>query len=188
MRVLRAHAAFVALAVAAIACSALPTPTPTPTPTVPRAPSSSRAPSHVPSSVPTVAPTASPLAVPVPGRAVRIAGFDVATGELRFTEALIYYDEEAHRAAREDGHPGGAPNPVWIRDLATTGSLPIDPEATVFLMGWDATGDIVRKAATVELLVDLLTGATPSGWSPPLYVFILVEDGRITGIEEPGLP
>ena len=139
-----------------------------------------------PTPVPTPVPTASGAA----RRAVRIEGFDPATLVLRFTDAQIFFNEEADRAAREDGHPGGAPNPVWIRDLFTTGALPIAPDARITLLGFDAFGQRIPKAATVATLAIVIAGAAPPGtWDqPPTYLFITAEEDSITEVEQPALP
>jgi hypothetical protein len=117
-----------------------------------------------------------------------VDGVDVVTGVIRFTDAQIFFDEAAHQAAREDRHPGSAPNPVWIRDLATTGVLPIDPAAQVTLMGHDAGGNRMPKPASVADLIAALTGAAPpQQWDQSPYLFVVVEDGRITAVEQPDL-
>ena len=136
-----------------------------------------------PTPVPTPVPTAS-------GAARRAVGFDPATLVLRFTDAQIFFNEEADRAAREDGHPGGAPNPVWIRDLFTTGTLPIAPDARITLLGFDAFGQRIPKAATVATLAIVIAGAAPPGtWDqPPTYLFITAEEDSITEVEQPALP
>jgi hypothetical protein len=135
-------------------------------------------------------PTPVPTIGPASGRrAIHLDGIDLTTVTLRYTDAQIFFDEEADRAAKADGHPGGAPNPVWIRDLPTTGALPIDPEALVTLTGWDADGNRVPRSATVDILVRVFTAAVPvPGWDSSPYLFVVVEDGRITGIEQPMLP
>ena len=117
-------------------------------------------------------------------------GFDPATLALRFTDAQIFFNEEADRAAREDGHPGGAPNPVWIRDLSTTGVLRVAPDARITLLGFDAFGQRIPKPATVAMLVIAIAGTAPPGtWDqPPTYLFITVEGDAITDVEQPALP
>ena len=162
-----AWAAVVAVVVALNACGG-------PSPTVPVA-------EPVP---PTTVPT--PVVTPVVAgrRAVRVEGIEPTTVVLRFTDAQIFFNEEADRAAREDGHPGGAPNPVWIRDLATTGSLPIASNAIVTLIRPDADGTFRPRPVTLGEFVALYAGPDPGGE----YLYLTVEDGLVTAIEEPQLP
>lgn len=99
----------------------------------------------------TPAPTPVPTPVVTPvvtgRRAVRVEGIDPTTMVLRFTDAQIFFGAEADRAAREDGNPGGAPNPVWVRDLFTRGALPIAQDARITLLGFDADGQRIPQPA-----------------------------------------
>jgi len=140
------------------------------------------APASEPTPVPTVAPPA--------GRfAIQVLSVDAAALAVRYASAEILFDDAADQAAKEDGHPGGAPNRVWVRDLQARGTLPIDPDASVTLMSRDAAGNRVPRSATVDILVRVFTAAAPApGWDNSPYLFVVVEDGRITAIEQPMLP
>ncbi|MHB8891668.1 MAG: hypothetical protein ACYC65_06440 [Candidatus Limnocylindrales bacterium] len=132
------------------------------------------------------APTPSPEA---PVRfAIRLDGIDVDTGTLRYTDVQIFFDEDAQEAAKEDGQPG-APNPIWIRELATTGALPISPEARVTMMGHDSDGSFVAKRTSVTTFVRVFTvGEAGTEWTSAPWLFVEVMDGRIVSIEQVETP
>jgi hypothetical protein len=139
---------------------------------------------------PAFEPTPVPTVEPVAGRiAIQVVTVDAVSVAVRYRDAQILFDAAADQAAKEDGHPGGAPNPVWIRDLPTGGTLPIDADASVTLNGWDGAGNRVSKAATVDVFVRVFTALTPdSAWDRSPYLFVVVEGGRISSIEQPMLP
>jgi hypothetical protein len=151
-----------------IACSAPPRPNvlPTAEPAAPSAPS-----------------TAVPATEGTELRAIRVERVDVTTGVVDFSDVRVFFDREADKAAREDGVPGGAPNPVWIRELGTSGSLELDPDATVTMLGYDAEGNRIPKPADVATFVRVFTVKEASGaWERAELVFVAVQDGRITSI------
>ena len=116
-------------------------------------------------------------------RAIRVERVDVDTGVVHFTDVQVFVDDEADRAAREDG-AGGAPNHIWIRELGTPGSLVLDPAATVTLLGYDADGNRVPKPADVATFVRVYTAAAaPPEWEGAPWLFIGTRDGRIVSIE-----
>lgn len=179
MAPLGAVAAGLVLAAAVAACGSEPRATEPPV-----------TPSNPPTAVPTPVPTALPTSDAAVGRpAIRVDTIQPEAGIVRFTEAMVFVDEEATEAAIEDGHAWGAPNPIWIRDLPTTGALPVDPAATVTLLGFDALGTRVAKrvdAATFERVFS--GGAPPNAWDHTPYLYVEVEDGRIVSIEQVETP
>ena len=137
----------------------------------------------------TPAPTAIPATEGTGLRAVLVEKIDVGTGIVRFVDVAVFFDREADKAAREDGQPGGAPNPVWIRELGTSGSLALDPEARVTMLGHDAEGTRVPLAADVATFVRVFTIGAPAGdWDSGPVMLVGVEDGRIVSIEQVETP
>ena len=136
-----------------------------------------------------VAPTAATPSPETPVRfAIHLDGIDVDTGTLRYTNVQIFFNEDAQKAAKEDGQPG-APNPIWIRDLHTTGALPISPEARVTIMGHDSDGSFVAKRTSVTTFVRIFTvGEAGTEWTSAPWLFVEVVDGRIVTIEQVETP
>ncbi|MDP2349574.1 MAG: hypothetical protein Q8M74_00250 [Chloroflexota bacterium] len=136
------------------------------------------------------APTAATPSPEAPARfAIRLDGIDVDSGTLRYMNVQIFFDEEADRAAKEDGHPGGAPNPIWIRELATTGALPIAPDARVTMSGHDSEGNRVMKRTSVTTFVRVFTvGEAGTEWTSAPWLFVDVVDGRVVSIEQVETP
>jgi hypothetical protein len=137
----------------------------------------------------TPAPTAIPATEGTGLRSILVEKIDVGTGIVHFADVAVYFDREADKAAREDGQPGGAPNPVWIRELGTSGSLALDPEARVTMLGHDAEGNRVPMAADVATFVRVFTiGAPTRDWDVGPVMFVGVQDGRIVSIEQVETP
>lgn len=120
--------------------------------------------------------------------AVRVDGIDIDTGTLRYTNVQIFFNEDAQKAAIEDGQPG-APNPIWIRELATRGALPISPDARVTMVGHDPEGNRVAKQASMASFVRVFTaGAAATEWTSSPWLFVEVADGQIVTIEQVETP
>jgi hypothetical protein len=132
--------------------------------------------------------TASPTSAPVRSF-VRLDGFDLAAGTLLVTDAEFLSGDDATRAAQEAGDPWGAPNGFFIRLLATTRALQIDPDARITVNGNDAAGDYSLVPISVAVLVAALGGgASPEAMDSSPYWWIDVADGRIVAIEQQYLP
>jgi hypothetical protein len=131
-----------------------------------------------------------PTAPATPVRlAVRLDGIDMDTGTLRYTDVQIFVNEEADRAAKEDGQPGGAPNPIWIRELKTTGALLVSPEARVTMRGHDAEGNGVMKRTSLATFVRVFTAGDAGGeWTSSPWLYVEVVDGLILSIEQVETP
>jgi hypothetical protein len=128
-------------------------------------------------SVASTPPSPSPSPGPTPVRiGIRLDRVDATGPSIAFHDAVIQIG------------PTAADIRLEVAD--TTGVLPIDPAAAVTLIGWDAEGNRVAKPASVDIFVRVFTALVPvQGWdaaSP--YLFLTVENGRITGIEQPELP
>lgn len=113
----------------------------------------------------------------------------LSTDQVTFQDAQLLTGGAAEEAARARGRD--AVGDVFIQDLNTTETLPVDPNSSVTVIAYDPTGrpsPVPYDVARLSAVIGNGGAAQAAGLYPGDYFWLTVKDGRVVAFEKQKLP